>query len=238
MARSSLWYLLRADAEDARQARRRLLVGSAFAVFLGGLLTAAGLAIVVLAVCLLIVAAVGGTAAVRVGLRNRDRLHASARSSVVQVGGAFRRSAGHAKAALHAGVAHASSTCESIGHRAAQMSRAKRADVQHEALRLNVAGAQQRRNGAHAQAIELHRRALEILTETNDLHAVALTQNNLALAMSHAGDDPAATSLFEQAAATVRELGDREQEGKIMANLALAHRRQGRPHECEEALRP
>jgi hypothetical protein len=37
--------------------------------------------------------------------------------------------------------------------------------------------------------------------------------------------------------ATVRELGDREQEGRIMANLALAHRRHGRSRECEEALR-
>src|SRR5262249_58689542 len=85
--------------------------------------------------------------------------------------------------------------------------------------------------------IELHKRALEILSDTNDLHAVALTQNNLALAMSHAGEDPAATSLFEQAAATVSWLGDQEQEGKIMANLALAHRRHGRVRESEETLR-
>jgi hypothetical protein len=55
--------------------------------------------------------------------------------------------------------------------------------------------------------------------------------------MSHAGDDSEATSLFEVAAATVRELGDREQEGKIMANLALAHRRNGRERQCEETLR-
>jgi tetratricopeptide (TPR) repeat protein len=210
VARNNLWHLVRTDA----QARRRLVVGSAFAVFLGGLLTAAGLAFVVLGVCLLIVVLVGGTAAFRALRRNRHRGTAALR--------AFRRK-------QHLIVAQLTTLASRL--------RARRIDVQHEALRLNVAGAQHRRSGEHAQAIELHERALEMLSDTDDLHAVALTQNNLALAMSHAGDDPAATSLFEQAATTVGALGDREQEGKIMANLALAHRRQGRSQECEETLR-
>jgi hypothetical protein len=34
--------------------------------------------------------------------------------------------------------------------------------------------------------------------------------------LSHVGDDRAATTLFEQAAATVRALGDAEHEGRIM----------------------
>ena len=134
------------------------------------------------------------------------------------------------------GVAHASTALNSARHSLAQP-RPRNAELQHEALRLNAEGTKHRRSGAHEQAIELHKRALEILNDADDLHAVALTQNNLALALSHAGDDPGATSLFEQAAATVRELGDREQEGKIMANLALAHRRHGRSDECEQALR-
>jgi tetratricopeptide (TPR) repeat protein len=110
-------------------------------------------------------------------------------------------------------------------------------DVQREALRLNSAGTRKRRSGSPAAAIELHTRALELLRGTHDLRAVALTQNNLALALSHLGDDRAATALFEQAAATVRELGDREHEGRIMANLALAHRRHGRLEQYEDSLR-
>jgi tetratricopeptide (TPR) repeat protein len=218
VARNSLWHLVRSDA----QARRRLVVGSAFAVFLGGLLTAAGLASVVLVACLLIVALVGGTAAVRALRRNRHHVGS-------WISGLRARALRAVRRARHSIVAQ-------VAHLASSL-RARRVDAHHEALRLNVAGAQQRRSGAHAEAIQLHTRALEILHDTEDLGAVALTQNNLALAMSHAGDDPAATSLFEQAAATARELGDREQEGKIMANLALAHRRQGRSRECEEVLR-
>jgi tetratricopeptide (TPR) repeat protein len=243
-ARNNLFYLLRADAEDARRARRRLAVGSAFAVFLGGLLTAVGLAIVVLAVCLSIVTLVGCAAAGRALRRNRDQLRHSARSMIANVqlkaGRAADRARGFLRAALRAGragAAQASSTLRSAGRSIAQSRPRRAADVQHEALRLNVAGTMHRRTGSHEQAIELHRRALEILSDGGDPRAVALTQNNLALAMSHAGDDSAATSLFEVAAATVRELGDREQEGKIMANLALAHRRHGRERQCEETLR-
>jgi NhaP-type Na+/H+ and K+/H+ antiporter len=133
--------LLRAVAKEARPARRRLVVGIAFAVFLGGLLTAARLAIVVLGTSLVIVVLVGSTSAVRV-----------------------------------------------LASQPASTAALRALDRQH-------------------------RHALEILSYTNDLHAVALTQNNLALVMSHAGNDPAATLRFEQAAATVRELGDQEREG-------------------------
>jgi len=76
-----------------------------------------------------------------------------------------------------------------------------------------------------------------MLRDIDDPHAVALTQNNLALALSHVGDDAGAISLFEQAAATLRTLGDIENEGKIMANLALAHRRHGRTDESANVLR-
>jgi hypothetical protein len=66
--------LLRAVAKEARPARRRLVVGIAFAVFLGGLLTAARLAIVVLGTSLVIVVLVGSTSAVRALRRNRHQL--------------------------------------------------------------------------------------------------------------------------------------------------------------------
>lgn len=252
--RNSLWSFLRADAKEARRARRRLVFGIAFSVFLGGLLMAAGLAVVVLGTSLFIVVLIGSTSAVRAFRRNRHQLQRYVRMIVTRASRASRRSAHDAKRAFHAvlrivnvGVAHAQRVRGSVTRRVAgglaisrhrpRLPRARHIDVQHEALRLNVAGTKHRRSGEHAKAIELHRRALEILSDTEDLHAVALTQNNLALAMSHVGDDPAATVLFEQAAATLRELGDQEREGRIMANLALAHRRHGRVRECEDVLR-
>jgi tetratricopeptide (TPR) repeat protein len=63
-----------------------------------------------------------------------------------------------------------------------------------------------------------------------------LTQNNLALALSHLGDETSAIALFEEAAATLRDLGDEEEEGRIIANLGLAHRRHGRHAESESVL--
>jgi tetratricopeptide (TPR) repeat protein len=109
-------------------------------------------------------------------------------------------------------------------------------DLHREALRLNAAGTRHRRSGSHAEAVELHRRALEILRGLDDPRAVALTQNNLALALSHNGDDGQAIALFEEAAATLSELGEEEHEGRIMANLGLAHRRHGRHEQSENVL--
>jgi tetratricopeptide (TPR) repeat protein len=110
-------------------------------------------------------------------------------------------------------------------------------DLHRAALRLNASGTRHRRNGAHARAVELHRRALEILRGLDDRRAVALTQNNLALALSHLGDDSSATALFEEAAATLHELGEEEHEGQIIANLGLAHRRHGRHAQSESVLK-
>jgi tetratricopeptide (TPR) repeat protein len=112
----------------------------------------------------------------------------------------------------------------------------RRIDPQREALRLNAAGTQHRRSGLYDEAVECHRRALELLRLLDDRRAVALTQSNLALALSHAGDDEWAIGLFEEAAATLRELGDEEHEAQIMANLGLAHRRHGRREEGDNVL--
>jgi tetratricopeptide (TPR) repeat protein len=123
------------------------------------------------------------------------------------------------------------------GVRQIQLSPPGPIDVQRQALRLNAEGTNHRRQGEYAQAVELHTRALVLLRDVDNPHALALTQNNLALALSHVGDDPTAISLFEQAVATLDALGDRENEGKIMANLALAHRRHGRTDESADVLR-
>jgi tetratricopeptide (TPR) repeat protein len=109
-------------------------------------------------------------------------------------------------------------------------------DCHRDATQLNAAGTQQRRNGRPADAVELHRRALEIFQKLPDQRDVALTQNNLALALSHLGKDGDAIALFEEAAATLRDLGEREHEGRIIANLGLAHRRQGRHEQSKNVL--
>lgn len=251
---NSLWDLLRADSGEAERARRRLGVGLALAVLLSGLLTAVGLAIVVLGTSLLVVALVSAIAAARALSRNRRRLQQSALSFVTSLTRTSSRGGRRfgmllrtrASSLLRTSVARASQLrtvvegwiARSIETRRTRASlQVKQIDVQREALRLNSAGTRQRRSGAPAAAIELHTRALELLRGTHDLRAVALTQSNLALALSQIGDDRAATSLFEQAAGTVRELGDREHEGRIMANLALAHRRHGRLEQYEDSLR-
>jgi tetratricopeptide (TPR) repeat protein len=252
---NSLWDLLRADSGEAERARRRLGVGLALAVLLSGLLTALGLAIVVLGMCLFVVALLGTIAAARAVSRNRRRLQQSAHGLVTslsrissrqsrRLGVLVRTRASSLARTAVSRTSHLHGVVEGWIVRSAEQIRRTRAavqlkpiDVQREALRLNSAGTRQRRNGAPAAAIELHTRALELLRETHDLRAVALTQNNLALALSHVGDDRAATALFEQAAATARELGDREHEGRIMANLALAHRRHGRLEQYEDILR-
>jgi tetratricopeptide (TPR) repeat protein len=113
---------------------------------------------------------------------------------------------------------------------------AARTDPQREALRLNAAGTQHRRDRRYDEAVECHRRALEILRDLDDRRAVALTQSNLALALSRSGDDDWAIGLFEEAAATLHDLGDDEHEAQIMANLGIAHRRQGRDEEATNVL--
>jgi len=151
------------------------------------------------------------------------------RSSAGACASASRRAAALAHSALESG--------SSIGRELARIAPSpRRTDPHSEALRLNAAGTQHRRNGLYDQAVECHRRALEILRELDDRRAVALTQSNLALALSHSGDDDWAIGLFEEAAATLRELGDEEHEAQIMANLGLTHRRHGRREEGDNVL--
>jgi len=115
-------------------------------------------------------------------------------------------------------------------------SRVPQTDARRKALQLNAAGTQYRRDGRYDEAVECHRRALELLRALDDRQAVALTQSNLALALSHAGDDGWAIGLFEEAAAILRELGDEEHEAQIIANLGVAHRRHGRREEGDNVL--
>jgi tetratricopeptide (TPR) repeat protein len=94
---------------------------------------------------------------------------------------------------------------------------------------------QLRRQGDFPNAAWQHRRALAIFRDVGDRRAEALTLNNLALVLEHARD-PQALELFEESATILGELGDEQNEGQVIANLALAFRRRGQEQESAEAL--
>jgi hypothetical protein len=272
---NTLWRLVRASSDEGRRTRRRLAASAALTVLMSGLLTAIGLAIVVLGFAAVVLVVVGGPAARRT-LRVYWPL---LRSRGGRIAPAIRRRAGMVLALARTSLTHirrlalsvlasfrlrgprlAKASADHVAHvrrrlatsGAAMVTRMRGGiahiqnqrlsnptppvDLHREAVRLNASGTQHRRNGAHAQAVSLHRRALEILEGLGDRRAAALTQNNLALALSHIGDDRTAIAFFEEAAATLRELGEQEHEGRIIANLGFAHRRRGRYDESEHVL--
>ena len=108
--------------------------------------------------------------------------------------------------------------------------------ARRQALELNQLGTQLRREGAHEQAAEQHRAALEIVRDLGDQRAEALTLNNLALALAHSGSEEAAVEHLEHAREVLHELGDEEHEGQVIANLGLVHRRQGHSEEAVTLL--
>jgi len=108
-------------------------------------------------------------------------------------------------------------------------------DRRGEAVRANALGVQSRREGDFATAVDHHCLALVLFRDLGDRRAEALTLNNLALALEHAGD-ARALELFEEAATMLGELGDEQNEGQVIANLALAFRRRGQERESAEAL--
>jgi hypothetical protein len=105
-----------------------------------------------------------------------------------------------------------------------------------EALQLNAEGTRLRRHESYDEAVDLHQQALAILRDVGDQRAVALTLNNLALAVSHTDRDGQAIALFEEAASILHELGDEEHEGRVIANLGLTHRRHGRREQSDNVL--
>ena len=165
------------------------------------------------------------------GIRGVHRSSAVASASVGRRASALgRTAAAYCSSTARALIGTAHSTTTRIASRLPQP------DRRGTALRLNAAGTQFRRDGRYDEAVECHRRAVEILRALDDRQAVALTQSNLALALSHAGDDGWAIGLFEEAASTLHDLGDEEHEAQIMANLGLAHRRHGRREEGDNVL--
>jgi hypothetical protein len=170
-------------------------------------------------------------------LHGEGGIRRASRSSVVTAKSVGSRASALAQSAAASGSRAAHALMQTALSTTARIaSRVPQTDPRVKALRLNAAGTQYRRDGLYDHAVECHRRALEILRALDDRQAVALTQSNMALALSHAGDDGWAIGLFEEAATILRELGDEEHEAQIIANLGLAHRRYGRKEEGDDVL--
>lgn len=254
------WELAREDSAEGRTLRRRIAAVDAMVLLFCGFLVAIGFGVVVLAFLAVLLLAVGVVLAIAAFpraqpwlSRSMPRLLSSARAArdrvtpVVReahrsgtsgITSGRRRASALAARASDSGLRASRELVRAGSARARELgARLQRVDPAREAIRLNAAGSELRRSGRFGEAAECHRRALEILRELDDRRAVAMTESNLALALSHAGDDRWAIGLFEEAAATLHELGDEEHEAQIMANLGLAHRRHGRIEEADSMLR-
>jgi Tetratricopeptide repeat len=256
---NSFWKLARERSVDGEVLRRRIAATGAITIGFCGFLLAIGLGVVVLVFVAGIVASVGiamllalwprlrsfGGGAMAY-VRDRSR---RARGRLVPL---WRRGLGAARMALVEAGAHTSNLARAAAAPGSRVGRgvgrtaratmirfarrAARVNPEREAIRLNADGTRCRRSGRYSEAVECHRHALEVLRALGDRRGVALTQSNLALALSHAGDDDWAVALFEEAAATLAELGDEEHEAQIMANLGVTHRRRGRRDEGDNVL--
>jgi tetratricopeptide (TPR) repeat protein len=256
---NSFWELAREQSVEGEVLRRRIAAIAAFAVAFCGFLLAIGLGVILLVFLAGIVAWIG-VALIRALW---PRLRTSGGNGIAIVRGGIRATCGRLVAlwrrlpgaarmafvkgrARGGGIARAAAASGSrIGHSVGQTARATAIkfaprtaslDPKREAIRLNATGTQHRRGGRYDDAVECHRQALEILQALGDRRGAALTQSNLALALSHAGDDDWAIGLFEEAAVTLGELGDGEHEAQIMANLGVTHRRHGRREEGDNVL--
>ena len=238
----------RESSLEGERMRRRVGAIGALALLVCGFLASVGLGVFVLAFLGGLAVAVGVVALAAAWPDMRPRLvewFGRMRSRVRGAGGQLKPLARKAHQASLTALASAGARLSAVSGHLARTARSTairfaprpaRVEPQREALRLNAAGTQHRRDGRYDEAVECHREAFEILRELGDRRTVALTQSNLALALSHAGDDDSAIGLFEEAAATLRELGDEEHEAQIMANLGLAHRRHGRREEGDNVL--
>jgi tetratricopeptide (TPR) repeat protein len=252
---NSFWELARERSVDGEVLRRRIAAVGAITIGFGGFLIAIGLGVVVVVFLAAVIVSVAVATLFTVWPRLRSlgeesfaHLRERSRATRRQLAPRSRSLLGAGSTVLVEARAHSKTLARGaarFGVRVARgVGRAAQAitirfappDPKREAIRLNAIGTQLRRDGRHDEAVESHRQALEILRRLGDRRGVALTQSNLALALSHAGDDGWAVGLFEEAAATLRELGDEEHEARIMANLGVTHRRHGRPEEADNVL--
>jgi hypothetical protein len=246
------WQLVRERSPRGERLRRRIAVLTAAAVFLGGLLIAVGLGLLVLflVVAALIATVVGSAvwAASRVQSSEADfaRIGRGALVGVDRARGLGSKVARDAAPVVAAATRRARDlqpVVSGLVERAATRARAVdwsgwpyagdstselEPDEQHKrAVQLNAEGAQLRSEGRAEEAAERHRQALAIFRRLGDRRAEAPTLNSLALALDSAGDTEAAVERFEQALAILRDLHDERHEGKVIANLGFTMLRHG-----------
>jgi hypothetical protein len=222
------WAPRKSSVLGSRRTRQRVVAATGLTFFVLGFLIVIGFG-KPLVVGFLMLAGLGAVAAfVAVG-RRRTNLRAL-------VG----RSAGPAGAVLGT----ATSIAGGIGREASRRVRAvgtprppRPRDERRRAVGLNARGAELRRQGDYAAAVESHRAALEIMERAGDRRGAALTLNSLALARAAAGQEAAALATFEEALEILRQLDDREREGHVVANLGFVHLRGGRREEAAQCLR-
>ena len=235
--------LLRARSDEGARARRRAAATSAMGLGVLALLAAVGLAAIALVVLAAIPVTVFSLAVVIAWQRHGARLgrrgvEVGRRGVGVTTGAAVRLVR---RAHVTGGSLVAATTKTAVDlHGAARSVRLPPFSSAHlarrrDAVRANAIGVELRRQGDFATAADHHAFALAAFRNLADRRAEALTLNNLALALEHAGDSQA-LDLFEESATILGELGDQEHEGQVIANLALAFRRRGQEQESDEAL--
>jgi tetratricopeptide (TPR) repeat protein len=170
------------------------------------------------------------------GAAATKRLRARAPAVAGRSAEAGSRAGGWIASTSRAGTTRARALTEQVKREAASRRTTDSSVRMREALQLNAQGTRLRRSESYDEAVDLHQQALGILQDVGDQRAIALTLNNLALAMSHTDGDRQAIVLFEEAASILHELGDEEHEGRVMANLGLTHRRHGRREQSDNVL--
>jgi tetratricopeptide (TPR) repeat protein len=201
--------------------RRRSVAGAGLCFLVLGFLVTIGLGRVVIALVLALAVAGGALALGRLIHRRRLRLPRPALPR-----DAVRRAGGLARPRIEG--------LKRLGDSAGK--RASESRLRRRVGRLNAQGAELRRRGDPAAAIESHRAALDLVREVGDTSAEAMTLNNLALALGHAGDEHAAIEHFDEAAVILRSLEDDHHEGQVLANLGLLHGRSGRHEQAVYCL--
>jgi hypothetical protein len=101
-----------------------------------------------------------------------------------------------------------------------------------EAWRFCRLGAQLRRDGRLAAAVESFETAVWIFRDVEEPHGLALALNGLGLALVRQRRLDAAIARYQEAAEILERVDDRHAQGQVLANLGTALRSQGRSDEA------
>jgi tetratricopeptide (TPR) repeat protein len=102
-----------------------------------------------------------------------------------------------------------------------------------EAWRFCRLGAQLRRQGRLAAAVESFETAVWIFRDLDEPHGLALALNGLGLALVRQRRLDAAVARYQEAAEILGRVDDRHAHGQVLANLGTALRSQGRSAEAQ-----